>query len=142
MLTLTGSNTGNNTISGVIADGSATSLALVKSGVGKWVLNKAETYSGGTTILVGTLQLGDGTGNGSVIGPITDAGTLAFANPNPQTFSNAISGGGTLTAAGAGVLTLTNTNSVSGLTTINSGSTLQLGDGVTNNGSVGGNILQ
>ena len=141
VLTLTGSNKGNNTISGVIADGSATSLALVKSGVGKWVLNKSETYSGGTTILVGTLQLGDGTGNGSVIGPITDAGMLAFANPNPQTFSNAISGDGALTAAGAGVLTLTNANSVSGLTTINSGSAVQLGDGVTNNGSVGGNIL-
>ena len=139
VLTLSGNNTGANTISGVIADGSAT-LALAKSGPGTWVLNKAETYSGGTTIYGGTLQLGDLTGNGSVIGAITDAGTLAFANPNPQTFSNAISGGGTLTAAGAGVLTLTSMNSITGLTTINSGSTLQLGDGVANNGSVGGDI--
>ena len=141
VLTLTGGNTGNNTISGVIGDGSATTLALVKSGAGAWVLNKTEANTGGTTILGGTLQLGDGMGNGSVIGPISDGGSLRVANPNPQTISNAISGGGTLTAAGAGLLTLTNTNSVSGLTTINGGSSLQLGDGVTNNGSVGGNIL-
>jgi autotransporter-associated beta strand protein len=139
VLTLTGGNTGNNTISGVIADGAATTLALLKSGAGTWVLDKTETNTGGTTILGGTLQLGDGTGNGSVIGPISDGGSLRVANPNPQTISNAISGGGALTAAGAGLLTLTNANSVSGPTTINGGSSLQLGDGVTNildNGSL------
>ena len=81
VLTLTGTNTGNNTISGVIGDGAATTLALVKSGTGTWVLNKAETNSGGTTILVGTLQLGDGTGNGSVIGPIADGGSSSVRQP-------------------------------------------------------------
>ncbi len=86
VLTLNGSNTGANTASGVIADGSATHLALVKDGAGTWVLNNASTFSGGTTISNGLLQLGDGTNNGSVAGNIAIAGTgsLAFANGTAQ----------------------------------------------------------
>ncbi len=55
-LTLNGSNTGSNTISGALADNAAGQLAVTKSGTGIWILSGANTYSGGTTISGGTLK--------------------------------------------------------------------------------------
>ena len=36
------------------------------------------TYAGGTTISAGTLQIGNGGTTGSIVGNVTDSGTLAF----------------------------------------------------------------
>ncbi|HVM50452.1 MAG TPA: autotransporter-associated beta strand repeat-containing protein [Candidatus Acidoferrum sp.] len=136
---LANNSTYNYTISG--SGGVAGSAALTKQGSASLTLLNANTYSGGTTISAGTLQLGDGaTGNGSVAGNITDNANLTFANFNPQTFGGVISGSGALTAAGPAKLILTGLSSLTGLATINSGVTLQLGDGVGNNGSLAGNI--
>jgi autotransporter-associated beta strand protein len=55
-LTLAGSNTGANTIAGILADDGAGSLAVVKNGTGLWMLSGANQYSGGTTVLAGTLR--------------------------------------------------------------------------------------
>ncbi|HVT73469.1 MAG TPA: autotransporter-associated beta strand repeat-containing protein, partial [Lacunisphaera sp.] len=55
-LTLTGTNTGANTLAPVIGDNTgATDLA--KSGAGAWTLGGANTYTGLTTISAGTLAL-------------------------------------------------------------------------------------
>ncbi len=55
---LGGTGTGANTVSSAItANGSGT---LTKDGTGTWVLSGANTYSGGTTILDGTLKFGNG----------------------------------------------------------------------------------
>ncbi|WP_265595451.1 autotransporter-associated beta strand repeat-containing protein [Verrucomicrobium sp. BvORR106] len=59
-LALGGSNTGANLVSGVIGNGGASSLALVKSGAGTWTLNGVNTYTGGTAISEGTLALSGG----------------------------------------------------------------------------------
>ena len=74
-LTLQGSNTGSNTISGVIVDNSSSNItALTKAGAGTWVLSGANTYSGGTTINAGTLQLGNAnTSSGGALGKTTSA---------------------------------------------------------------------
>jgi fibronectin-binding autotransporter adhesin len=68
-LTLTGTNTGANTLAALIGDsGGATSL--VKSGTGTWVLTHAtNTYTGTTTVNAGTLVVGAGNalGTGSLI---------------------------------------------------------------------------
>jgi len=55
--TLTGTNSGNNTIAGVLANSPTKSLSVTKSGSGKWILSGANTYTGATTVSAGTLVL-------------------------------------------------------------------------------------
>ena len=97
---------------------------ITKTGAGLMVVaNNGNNYGGTTTISGGTLQFGDGaTTNGNVPGSVVNNATLAFANPNTQTMSYAISGSGNLVKIGAGALYLTSSsNSYSGTTTINGG---------------------
>jgi autotransporter-associated beta strand protein len=74
------------------------------------------------------------------------SGTFTFSpadlNGNGQTISlsGILSGAGGLLVTNAGTLALANTNTYSGNTTIGTGSTLQLGDGINSNGVVAGNI--
>ena len=57
-LTLNGANTGANAITGVIGDGGGGGkLALIKSGTGSWVLSGNNTYTGGTTLSAGRLNI-------------------------------------------------------------------------------------
>ncbi len=94
-------------------------LAIAKSGSGTLVLTGANTYTGGTTINTGTLQLGDGTtSNGSVAGNISDNSGLVFANPNPQVFSGNIFGFGSVIKSAPGTLTFGGNNSFSGGLTV------------------------
>jgi len=58
-LTLTGTNTGNNTLSAVVGDsGGATSLN--KNGSGTWLLTSTSGYTGATTVTAGTLVVSGG----------------------------------------------------------------------------------
>ena len=69
-LTLTGSNTGANTISGNIVNGSGSNITnLVKSGAGKWVIsrNSAASYTDTTTVSAGTLALAASSGTNNPI---------------------------------------------------------------------------
>jgi len=59
--TLTGSNTGNNTLAAVLGDNGTGATSLAKSGAGTWVLSGTNTYTGTTTISEGTLKLGSAT---------------------------------------------------------------------------------
>jgi fibronectin-binding autotransporter adhesin len=120
-LTLTGTNTGNNTLAAVIGDnGGATSL--VKSGTGTWVLTGTNTYTGTTTISGGVLQVGSGSTTGSLgSGAVINNGSLVVNRSNAITLANTISGSGSFTQAGSGTTTLSGTNSYTGATTINAG---------------------
>jgi autotransporter-associated beta strand protein len=102
------------TVSGNIGE-SGGSHALDQTGPGLLVLSGSNTYSGGTTVSAGTLQLG-GAVNGSLAGNVVNNATLVFANPSAQVFSGAISGNGQVTIARA-MLTLSAANSYSGPTT-------------------------
>jgi autotransporter-associated beta strand protein len=133
-LALRGSNGGDNTL-GAISDGEYGPLVVDTGnafGACKWVLSGTNTYTGGTTVGVGTtLQLGNASSNGTVAKGIVVNGNLVFANATAQTFSGNISktkGTGTVTKTGAGVLTLSGTCTYIGNTTVSEG-TLLLGSG-------------
>jgi autotransporter-associated beta strand protein len=89
---------------GVISGGA--NFALVKSGAGKLTLAGANSFSGGSTINAGTLQIGNsgaaGTpGNGTIL--VGASGTLTFLrNDTAATFANAISGSGSWNVLGTG----------------------------------------
>ena len=101
--------------------------ALTKADIGTLVLTGTNTYSGGTTIASGILQLGDGGTSGSIVGNVADSGALAFDRSDIVTFGGAISGGGTVAQIGSGTTILTADNPYTGGTTISAG-TLAVGD--------------
>jgi autotransporter-associated beta strand protein len=97
---------------------------LVKTGSGTLLLTGSNTYTGGTTISAGTLQLGDGTsGNDGApgTGSVTNNAALVYNLYGSQTPSYAISGSGNLIKAGPGTLTLSTNNTCTGATTVNGG---------------------
>ena len=112
VLNLNGSNTNANTISGIIADGTATSLALTKSGAGTWKLSGANTYSGETTISAGTLRVGVvdalpyGAGRGNVA--VNGTGALDLNGLSPTLNGlNGLTTTGIVTSSVLGNATLT-----------------------------------
>ena len=95
---------------------------LIENGQGTLLLTGSNSYGGGTTIASGTLQVGNG-GSGASLGggPVADNGALVFNHADNVAFSPAVSGNGSLTQTGSGVLTLLASNTYSGPTTINQG---------------------
>jgi autotransporter-associated beta strand protein len=128
VLTLTGTTAVTNTLAAVLANnGGATSLA--KSGTGTWILTGNNTYSGGTTIANGVLQIGAGGASGAIgTGNINNGVGLDFNRTGSLTVSGAISGNGSVTNDGSGTVILAGNNTYAGSTTINAG-TLQIGNG-------------
>lgn len=117
----------------------AGSAGLVKAGAGTLVLGGTNTYTGGTTINGGMLQIGNGGTSGSVIGNVSNGGTLAFNRSDDVRFNGIVSGSGGLLKAGAGTLLLTANNTYAGGTTVSDG-ILQIGDGGTT-GWIAGDIV-
>jgi autotransporter-associated beta strand protein len=121
------------TINTPIFDGS--SQTLTKVGGGTLILTATNSYTGGTTISGGALQLGNGGATGSIIGDVVDNGVLAFSRSNTYDFGGSIAGSGSLQVLG-GFVGLTGANTFSGGTTISSG-VLALGS-VAFGGQAGG----
>ncbi|MGC3956909.1 MAG: autotransporter domain-containing protein [Verrucomicrobiota bacterium] len=113
---------------------------LTKYGPGTLVLENNNTYSGGTTNLIGTLQVGNGGTAGTLGGgAVFNDGTLVFKRSDTYTVTNLISGAGDVQQAGGGILKLSADNNYSGGTAISAG-TLQVGDGGTTGSIGGGNV--
>jgi len=107
-LTLKGSSAGTGEIAGTIVDNSPTNTTgVVKNGTGKWTLSGSNSYSGGTTVSNGTLQIANaaalGTGGLTVNGGTLD---LHGNSVNVPAFGGA---GGTVTNQASGTSTLTTT---------------------------------
>lgn len=132
-----GNPTGSS-ISATIASELKGTGSLTKMDYGTLVLSADNSYTGGTTVTEGTLQLGNDSTTGSVQGDITNNAALAVKRSDTYTLSGKISGSGALAQNGSGTLILTADNSYTGGTTINAG-TLQLGTGGTS-GSIKGNV--
>jgi fibronectin-binding autotransporter adhesin len=129
-LTLNGSNTGANTIQGVIQDNSATNrVRLIKGEAGTWVLEGNNTYSGGTEIRLGTLRVGNNVGNLGTQALTLDGGTLEVTtngNFNPTATGTGAAGRGLIISSSGGTLNVTDaagnlqlTGVVSGTGTLN-----------------------
>lgn len=107
---------------------------LTVQGGGTVVLAADNSYSGATLVDSGTLQVGAG-GAAGTLGTaasvtVNSGGTLAFARSDTTTNSVVVTGAGALRQE-AGTLVLVSSNSY-GATLLDSGSTLQIGDGDTN----------
>jgi autotransporter-associated beta strand protein len=102
--------------------GVITGNSITKVGTGIWTLSGNNPYTGTTTISGGALQIGDG-GNTGTLGTanVTDNASLVFNRYDSITVGNLISGSGSLTQAGDGVLTLSAANTYSGTTYISAG---------------------
>ncbi len=120
--------TGGITISSIISG--TGNLTKTGTGTGVLTLSNDNTYTGTTTITTGTLQIGAGgtTGLINTSSAITNNAVLTFNRTDNygQSYSQVISGTGSLNIIGiGGILTLTGSNTYTGLTTVTAG-TLQL----------------
>jgi autotransporter-associated beta strand protein len=122
--TLAFNYSGSTTFSGTV-----TGTGSINQLGGTTVLTAANSYSGGTTITAGVLQVGNGGATGSISGNAADNGTLAFDHSDAVTFGGTISGTGGVSQVGVGTLVLAAVNSYTGTTNIASGSVLQIGAG-------------
>lgn len=108
---------------------SGSSYGLAKLGSGTLILTGANSYTGPTTITLGTLQIGNiGTsGSLSPSSAISNNGTLTFKRTDTLTqgtdFANVISGSGQVIDSGSGTLIFNSNNTYTGTTTLGGGNT-------------------
>lgn len=127
------------TITGAVSDG-LTRGELVKTGRGRLVMTGSNSYSAGTTIKEGALQVGDGGTTGSIAGRIVNDAQLIIDRSDNFAIQGNITGTGALIKAGAGLLTLSGVNTYTGGTVIAggglSGDTASLTGNIINNGAL------
>ena len=150
---LGGTGIGDNKISGNIASNGAGTLTKVDGG--KWILSGNNSYTGGTSINAGTLQIDHANALGTSGTIAFGGGTLLYGsgitadlssrfssaasqaynidtNGNDVTFATGLnSTSGTLTKSGGGTLTI-GTSSYTGVTNVNGGKLLINGNVSTN----------
>ena len=112
VFTLSGTNTGTNTLTTALADNGG-QTALVKSGLGRWVLGGSHAYTGTTQIEAGRLTIGAGASIGSsrtvVVGTAAGSGARLDVTDTAYTFtgSQTLMGSGTVAGGGGGPTTVT-----------------------------------
>jgi autotransporter-associated beta strand protein len=98
------------------------STALSKGGSGALILENDNTYSVGTSIGIGTLQIGNGGAGGTLTTPgITNNGALVVDTSTDILLTGPISGSGSVSEIGAGTLALSGSNSYAGATVVSTG---------------------
>jgi autotransporter-associated beta strand protein len=101
----------------------------IEEGSGTLYLTGKNDSVSATTIESGaTLSIGKGGPAGSLSGPITNDGNLVFDRLNDFAHAGLITGGGTLTKKGVGTMTLTASNTYTGVTSVAKGMLVLTGD--------------
>ncbi|MBI2737924.1 MAG: autotransporter-associated beta strand repeat-containing protein, partial [Rhodospirillales bacterium] len=126
---LTVGGAGNTIISRAISIGTG---SLTKDGAGTLILAGNNAYSGGTTVLGGTLQ-GNTT---SLQDDITNNANVAFDQAGNGTYAGNISGSGTVVVSGGGTVTFSGANGYSGATAIDSGTLALAGGDISSSSGV------
>jgi fibronectin-binding autotransporter adhesin len=110
--TLSGTNTGTNTLNAVIVDGTGSgATSLVKADTGRWVLGGVNTYTGTTRIDSGTLTIGAGGSIGSsrrvIVGTAAGSASRLKVTDASYTFNGVqtLMGSGTVEGS-AGTITI------------------------------------
>ena len=118
--TFTLQGSGEGIVSGVIANGSASPLNLVKSGTGTWTLSGSNTSTGSTTVSSGTLSVTGSlaagntvtvangailTGTGTIAGPVSFAGgsRLRWGLVESNPVAGGLSAGAVAVGSGAAI---------------------------------------
>jgi autotransporter-associated beta strand protein len=128
-LTLNGTDTGNNTISGNISNGSASSVGITKAGAGTWVVSGVNSYSGNTTIDGGNLTFSTGQSLTSATNNLIFGTTAGDTNVGTLNVSGNTTFGGTLAvqtnSTGNNTISVANnqTLSIDGNVAVSSGAT-------------------
>lgn len=93
--------------------------ALVKIGANTLILTATNSWSGGTLVNAGMIQINNG---GTLPGNVTNHGAVVFSRTDSSVFDGILSGTGRIVQSGSGVTRLTGTGSVQGGTnTISAG---------------------
>lgn len=127
----------NRTLQGASVSGFE---SLDKQGIGTLTLFGDHSYSGGTTISGGVLQVGNGPIAATLNTPtVVNNGALNFALNNDYTFGGTITGSGRVSKNNLGTTTLTADNSYAGTTTVLGGTLIVDGNqsGATGTTTVG-----
>ena len=138
-------NSHDYTISGGAIGGAG---SVVFNGSRTVTLTNNNTYTGGTTINSGTVQLGDGTNPGGSFGAGTvnnNGAIVVNYGVNNGSLGSAVAGAGSVNVGGTGTITFSGTNTYTGGTGVNAGASVVIGNGsslgtgsVTNNGAIYG----
>jgi autotransporter-associated beta strand protein len=115
-------------------------IGVTKLGANILVLDKANTYSGGTTIGAGTVTLGNASALGASTGALTLNGGTLNLNGNNISQSGITFNGGVLTATGGGVLSLNSTDTAIRFT--GTPAAASSGAAINLTGATGGDIIK
>ena len=150
---LTAAQSGSSTLASILAG----SGALVKSGAGTLALAGVNTFTGGASVLGGTLSVGADSALGGGGGALTlNGGTFATSagitssralvlaasggtvdsGAFSSTWNGTVSGAGSLTKTGAGTFTLAGANTGTGSTVIEAGTLATSGSGRLSTGAL------
>ncbi|MBU3557060.1 autotransporter-associated beta strand repeat-containing protein, partial [Polynucleobacter sp. Ross1-W9] len=112
---------GNLTMVGLISGG----VNLIQNGTGTMIIPVSDTYTGNTSVVAGTLQIGNGTTVGSINSSsninISSGANLTYNHTDDLTIGNAISGAGNVIISQANNVNITGAASYTGNTSVAGG---------------------
>ena len=122
------------TVNGLLASNITGAGSLIKTGAGTLTLSGNNSYTGGTTVLGGTLA---GTSS-SIWGDVTNNSNVQFDQSTNGTYAGSMTGTGAFVKSGSGMLTLSNLVNLTGNAAVIAGGLKVLGTASFSNLLCGG----